>query len=241
MKRTERRHLRENEIEKWTRQARELFEGRQHELRWTISAVLIIAVVAIGYVAWRERVQTRAHVMLADAIAVQDARIGPPPAPGTVSAAPYFPTEAERARAALAKFKATADAYSSTDAGIFARYQQASIALVLGNTADAEAAYRDVMSRAGNGIYGQMARLGLAQAQARAGQYDQAVDTFKELAQSKDGTLPVDGILMQLGQVYLDAGKRAEAQQTFNRLVEEFPDSPFNADAKRELEGLKKT
>src|ERR1700687_3565484 len=104
MKRTERRHLKENEIEKWTRQARELFEGRQHEMRWTISAVLIIAVVAIGYVAWRERVQTRPRVVPADAIAVQAPRIAPPPAPGTVSAAPYFPTEAERARAALAKF-----------------------------------------------------------------------------------------------------------------------------------------
>ena len=28
---------------------------------------------------------------------------------------------------------------------------------------------------------------------------------------------------MQLGRTYLDAGKRADAQQTFNRLVEEYP------------------
>ena len=33
---------------------------------------------------------------------------------------------------------------------------------------------------------------------------------------------------MQLGRTYLDAGKRTEAQQTFNRLVDEYPDSPFN-------------
>jgi outer membrane protein assembly factor BamD (BamD/ComL family) len=46
---------------------------------------------------------------------------------------------------------------------------------------------------------------------------------------------------MRLGRAYLEAGKRSDAQQTFNRLVEEFPDSPFNADAKRELENLKKT
>ena len=50
---------------------------------------------------------------------------------------------------------------------------------------------------------------------------------FKELAQRKDGPLPVDGILMQLGRTYLDAGKRTDAQQTFTRLVEEFPESPF--------------
>jgi outer membrane protein assembly factor BamD (BamD/ComL family) len=46
---------------------------------------------------------------------------------------------------------------------------------------------------------------------------------------------------MELGRVYRDAGRAGEAQQTFNRLLEEFPESPFNADAKRELEALKKT
>ena len=57
----------------------------------------------------------------------------------------------------------------------------------------------------------------------------------------KDGPLPVDGILMQLGRTYLVAGKRADAQQTFNRLVEEFPESPYTSDARRELENLRKT
>ena len=63
----------------------------------------------------------------------------------------------------------------------------------------------------------------------KSGQYDQAINTYKELAQRKDGPLPIDGILMQLGLTYRDAGKPADAQQTFNRLVEEFPDSPFSA------------
>jgi outer membrane protein assembly factor BamD (BamD/ComL family) len=61
------------------------------------------------------------------------------------------------------------------------------------------------------------------------------------LSQRKDGPLPVDGILMQLGKTYLEAGKRADAQQTFNRIVDEYPESPFSTDAKREIETLKKT
>jgi TolA-binding protein len=86
-----------------------------------------------------------------------------------------------------------------------------------------------------------MARLGLAEVQALAGQYDQAINTFKEMAQRKDGPLPIDGILMQLGRTYREAGKRADAQQTFNRIVQEFPESPFNQEAKRELDTLNKT
>jgi outer membrane protein assembly factor BamD (BamD/ComL family) len=61
------------------------------------------------------------------------------------------------------------------------------------------------------------------------------------MAQRKDGPLPIDGILMQLGRTYREAGKRADAQQTFNRIVQEFPESPFNQEAKRELDTLNKT
>src|SRR5438128_811158 len=242
MKRTERHHLKENELEKFARRAREAFETRRRETMAAVVALLVIGVVAIGYWAYRERVQTRAHALLAAALAVQEARVGPPAAPGAGAAStPSFATERERSLAALTKFKAAADAHPSTDAGIFARYMQATTSMALGNAADAVRAYQQVIDRAGDGIYGQMARLGLAEAQARAGQYDQAINTFKELAQRKDGPLPIDGILMQLGRTYRDAGKREDAQQTFNRLVEEFPQSPFAGDAKRELDGLKKT
>ena len=186
--------------------------------------------------------QARAHALLASAVAVQETRVGPPAAPGLSGGtpSPSFATERDRSLAALAKFKAAADAYPTTDAGIFARYMEATTSMALGNAADAAREYQQVIDRAGSGIYGQMARLGLAEAQARAGQYDQAINAFKDLAQRKDGPLPIDGILMQLGRTYRDAGKRDDAQQTFNRLVEEYPQSPFAGDAKRELDSLKK-
>jgi TolA-binding protein len=241
MKRTERQHLKENELRAFARQARDTIDARRRETTGIIVIAVIVGALAIGYFAWRERVQTKAHALLAQAIAVADARVGPPPAPGTPAGGLYFPTERERAQAALTKFKIAADAYPSTDAGIYARYQQGATSLALGDPSGAAAAYQQVIEKAGDGFYGQMARLALAEAQARAGQFDQAINTFKELAQRKDGPLPVDGILMQLGRTYLEAGKRADAQQTFNRLLEEYPESPFTGDARKELETLKKT
>ena len=144
-------------------------------------------------------------------------------------------------QAAVTKFKAAADAYPSTDAGIYARYQEAVDQAALGNVAAATAAYQEIVRREGDSLYGQMGRLGLAEVQALAGQYDPAITTFKEMALRKDGALPVDGILMELGRAYREAGKRADAQQTFNRIVQEFPESPFSQDAKRELDTLNKT
>jgi TolA-binding protein len=239
MKRVERRHLKENELQTLARQARDVYEQRRRETTMLVSVIAVVGAIAIGYIAWRERVQNKAHTLLAEAIVVLEAPISPPPAPGQPQQGLRFATERERAQSALTKLKVAADAYPSTDAGLYARYQEGVTYMALGNPTQASATYQQVIDRDGNGIYGQMARLGLAEAQARSGQYDQAIKTFQELSQRKDGPLPVDGILMQLGRAYRDAGKRTEAQQTFNRIVEEFPESPYNSDAKRELDTLK--
>lgn len=238
MKRAERQRLKQNDLGALTHQVQDLFTERKRDLFWLAMAVVVVGAAAIGYWAWHEREQRRAHALLAAAMVVQETRIGPPAAPGT--AGQTFPTERERDQAAVVKFKAAADAYPSTDAGIFARYQEASTQMALGNPTEAVKTYQLVIDRAGSGLYGQTARLGLAEAQARSGQFEQAITGYKELAQRKDGGLPIDGILMQLGRAYRDAGRAGDARQTFNRLIEEFPDSPFSADAKRELDALKK-
>jgi TolA-binding protein len=237
MKRAERHHLKQNELERLTIQARKALTERTPATTVVLVALLVVAVAGIGYYAWRASVQSRAQALLAEAVATNEAPIT---TLGSTAAAGSYANERARLQAAVTKFKATADAYPSTDAGKYARYEEAVGQVALGNLAGATSTYQELIRTAGDGIYGQMARLGLAEAQARAGQYDQAINTYKEMAQLKDGPLPIDGILMQLGRTYRDAGKRADAQQTFNRLVEEFPESPFSADAKRELDTLNK-
>ena len=239
MKRTERHHLKHNELATLASTARGLVEERGRDVLVAVVVGVVVLVAAGGWFGWRQYVSSRAHALLAEAVVVDSATVGPPRTPDSKEL--RFPTEHEKLQAAQTKFKAVADAYPSTDAGIFARYREAGLLLGMGNTDGAAKAYQDVVSRSGKDVYGQMARLGLAETQTRAGQFDPAIATFKELSDNKDALLPVDGILMQLGRAYLDAGKRTEAQQTFNRIVSEFPDSVFNADAKRQLENIKKS
>jgi TolA-binding protein len=238
MKRAERHHLKENELQRMALLGRRLYVERKRETTSIMVGVVAIAVIAGGYFLWHEHLQSRAHDLLAEAIVVQDARVT---APGTPAAAGTYPTERARMQAAVTKFKAAADAYPATDAGTYARYHEAVDQVALGNITGATAAYQEIVRREGDAVYGQMARLGLAETEALAGQFDQAITTFKEMALRKDGALPIDGILMELGRAYREAGKRADAQQTFNRIVQEFPESPFNQEAKRELDTLNKT
>jgi len=241
MKRAERHHLKENEFASLALSVKEAFVTRRVQSIGTLVAVVAVLGALVGYVAWRGRIQARADTLLAEALSLEEARVGPPPLPGTPSTGLSFATERERQQAMQSKFKAVADEFPSTAAGIFARYREGASLVALGSPAEAVKAYQQAVDRGGDSLYGQMARLGLAEAQARAGEYDRAIETFQGLTQGAEGPLPLDGLLMQLGRTYLEAGKPAEAQQTFNRIVEEFPNSPFSGEARRQLDSLNET
>ena len=88
MKRTERHHLKENEIQILARQVRQTLELRRREVTAATIIAAVVAAAAAGYFAWRHRVEGKAHALLADALAVQEARIIPAgPATGTAAAA----------------------------------------------------------------------------------------------------------------------------------------------------------
>ncbi len=249
MKRTERHQLKENEVALAVARAKEAFEI--HKQEYTLAAIGIVVILAAigGYFYWRQSVDTSSRAMLADAMAAAEAPVvppAPPPAPDAKSPTPptppppgSFPTEKARLEAALAKFTAVADAYPKLPAGIAARYEAAATLAALGRTAEASQRYQEVIDRAPATIYADTARLGLGEAQLRAGQYDAAVATFKSVAAFKDGKLPIDGVLMQLGRAYALAGKAADARQTFQRIVDEFPQSSYAALARKELDAAK--
>src|SRR5262245_56816936 len=144
MKRKERHHLKENELQRIALQARDVFKARRREMSNLLIGGLVVVVAGAGYFLWREHVQARAHALLADALAVQSARVAAAGTPATVGT---YPTDRARLEAAAAKFKAAADAYPSTDAGIFARYQEAANQFALGNMSIAVAGYQEVLRR----------------------------------------------------------------------------------------------
>ncbi|HEY3381372.1 MAG TPA: tetratricopeptide repeat protein [Vicinamibacterales bacterium] len=223
---------------------RETFEIYRKPIIAGVVAVVVVVAAVIGVLAWRSEADSQARVGLADAMAVERAQVAPALAPGATTPPPpapagSFPNEKARNEAALAKFMAVATQYPSADAGITARYHAAALLTLLGRQSDALQRYQEVIDRAGSSLYGEMARLGIADVQVAAGQWDKAIATYKEMSARKDGKLPVDGILMQLGRAYGAAGKPVDAKQTFKRIADEFPQSPYAADAKREMDAIK--
>jgi TolA-binding protein len=81
-----------------------------------------------------------------------------------------------------------------------------------------------------------MAQLGRAQSLAATGRYDEAIQIYRGLTEANDPHLPADGLLMHLGQTYLQAGRTAEAAETFNRLADQFPQSLYASEARERAE-----
>lgn len=242
MKRAERHHLKDNELVRLAGGARHLAETKGRQLGALALAVVVVLIAVMGYVAWQNRAEGRAGARLAEATILDDARVGPPPDEGgPATEGPSFNTAREKAQAQLTKFKVAADEFPSTDAGAFARYREGAVRMDLGMPKEAAEAFQQVIDQSRNDLYTRMARMALAEAQTRSGQFDQAIATYTELAQRKDDALPVDGVLIQLARTYREAGKRTEAEQTLNRIIVEFPGSPFSDEARRELDALRRS
>jgi TolA-binding protein len=246
MKSTERHKLKENEFARSIAQARDALGNRGRDITTAVVIVVIALGVIGGYSWWRQSRNTKANTLLAEALAIFEAPVVAPAAPAPGSPVPVqqqgtYSTEQAKLDAALPKFMETANAYPNTDAGIAARYHAAGVLSILGRFGEAEQRYQEVLDKAGRGsIYGRMARLGQAEAQIAQGKFDTAIATYRELSTDSNAQLPLDGLLMHLGRAYVKAGKKEDAVRAFNRVVEEFPQSVYVADARREMAEAKK-
>ena len=246
MKSTERHKLKENEFARTVTHAREVVEARKRDIGLMATVVAILLAAVAGYLWWQQNRNSTAAEGLAAAMAIHEAPVVPIPAPAPGSPPPVqqpgtYPTERAKLEAALPKFVEAADRYPSTDAGIAARYQAASILAVLGRYPEAEQRYQEVFDKAGNTIYRRTARLGLADVQVAQGKYDSAINIYTEMSRETNSQIPIDSVLMQLGRAYARAGRKEEAAGAFNRIVNEFPESFYTADARRELDLVKKS
>lgn len=245
MKRSERHHLKENEVALWVAQTREQFETHRSRIVGIALLIVLVAAALGGYFWWARSTDKRSRAMLVEAMTIEEAQVQPPQSPAAgqpanANQAPTpgaFPSEQAKLTEALRKYMAVAEAYPSTKAGIAARYHAASCLAALGRTKEAIDRYREVVERAGNDVYGDMARLGLADAQVQARQFDAAIAAYRELTTKEN--LPTDAVLMQLGRAYSQAGRKAEARQSFQRILDEFPQSQYAQVAKRELDAVK--
>jgi predicted negative regulator of RcsB-dependent stress response len=246
MNKAEREQLKHNEAADALVAASSFASQHGRTVVLAIVGVLLVAGTVFGYRAFKARTEERAAAQLATAVEILNAPVTPlavPATPGASTPTPAagsYATETARADAALKQLLTTADNFARTDSGLRARYYAASLYAETNRPREAGDAYQKVRDDAGaSTLLGRMAALGLASMQVRQKQFDPAIRTLQELSQRRDGPLPVDAILVQLADAYQQAGRAAEATQTLQRVIDEFPQGPYAADARQRVEALR--
>ncbi|HXG54771.1 MAG TPA: tetratricopeptide repeat protein [Vicinamibacterales bacterium] len=246
MKSTERHKLKENEFASSVSRARSVIDTRRGDISRIVIVGMVIAAVIGGYSVWRQSRHAKASAAMAAGLAIYEAPVmaaPAAPAPGSpmpVQQAGTYATEQAKFEAALPRLLEAANQYPNTDAGIVARYYAASALASLGRYPEAEQRFQEVVDKAGSGIYARTGKLGVADAQVAQGKFDNAITIYREMSADSSSAVPLDGVLMELGRTYLRAGRKDEAARTFSRIVDEFPQSAYVADAKRELAEARK-
>jgi TolA-binding protein len=207
-------------------------EHRQTVVKNGAIALAVIVVLVVGAVIYNSR-SDAASVAFGDAMQVYQtplAQAGQEVPPGMKT----FPSTAERAKAANAKFVEVANKYGMTASGKNALYFAGLTEIDAGQTQQAE----DSLKKVANGWDGELAALAkfaLAQLYRNAGRYDEAAGLYQELMKKPTTTVPAGQAQLALADMYQVEGKTDLAKKELADLKDKDPKGPAGAAAAQKL------
>ena len=140
--------------------------------------------------------------------------------------------------AAETDFQQVVQSYGRSDQADMARLYLARIALSRGQVDEARSAFVELSQKHGNDVIGRLATLELVDLRLASGQVAEVANELEAMVVTRDSGLPQDVALYKLGEVYVTSGEPERARSYFERLVEEFPESPYVMNARLRLNEL---
>ncbi|MEP6768446.1 MAG: tetratricopeptide repeat protein [Acidobacteriota bacterium] len=202
-----------------------------HHRRGVVEGAAIfggVVLLAAAFVTYRSYRENEAGRELSAGLAALEAPLAGQPA--ATGAARTFATAAERDREADDHLKRAAKS-TGTSAG-----RAAGVILAARDPKSADAVDRlSRAARSGKGEVAAAAELDQARLLAAAGKTTEAIDRLKRAIESSDSAAPKDAMMFTLAEIYEKAGSAADARATYQRLVSDYPNSPYRADARQKL------
>ena len=201
----------------------------------TIIVSLVIAIVLVygGWKLYSDRQTLHASAALDDAMKVYNAPVRSATTP-VETTEPSYSDSQTRAQAAMTKFEATANQYPSTNPGRLARYYQALTLLDLEKQNQALEALKKVVGGSDKELSA-MAQYQMATIYARSGKTDDAIKTYRAVADAKSVLVPRPLVLLELADL-LRQTNPGEATTLYQQIKKEYPSSAISERADRGLD-----
>ncbi|HEY6268309.1 MAG TPA: tetratricopeptide repeat protein [Candidatus Acidoferrum sp.] len=206
--------------------------------QFTLIVVIVALVVALGYGGWRfhiDRQTVEASTAFDTGMKAYQGRIAQAPDPNEPNE-PVYSDEPTRVQDALQKFTKVADKYPSTNPGKLARYYAA---LCLEDLERHNQALEELKRISGisDKELAAMAQYQMATIYARTGKPDDAIKTYRALADKQSALVPRPLVLLELAGL-LRTSNPKEAASIYEKIKKDFPDTPISDQADRGLDTL---
>jgi TolA-binding protein len=232
LKKELRKSIKEDEFVSGMTRGMELLEAHKDEVRVTVIALVVVAVLAGGLAYFKAARAREARLAFADALVVFETPVAgavPGPPRGTT-----FATAEEKFKKAAAAFDGIARRYPGEAVTPRARYLAALSRIEMGDDAEAQKELQAVAAdRASGDLVRSLAEVAQADLLRRRGKLDQAEDAYRRLAADASLAVPRDYPLWSLAQCLEESGHPQEAAEEYRRLRDEFPGSGWAQEAAR--------
>jgi TolA-binding protein len=200
----------------------DLIVARKKELTIAVAGLAVLVLAVLGWGFYSSRRNANAQTQLSKAISIY-------------SDTANIKTDKERYEKTIAEAQKTYDQYSSLNAGKIALYYVALSQEGLGDTAKATQNLQQVVQEGDDSVKA-VAQFALAEIYKKHGETQKAIDTFKQLYDS--GGYSRAAVAYELANLHEANKQLDQAKDYYQKLVTEFPDSPFRSNADEALKRL---
>ena len=195
--------------------------NRKKEIFTALGIAAVVALAVLGWVLYSANRNANAQAQLSTAINFyNDTNIA---------------TDKERFEKTLAEAQKTYDTYSSTSIGPIAKYYVGMSKEGLGDTAGAVQDLQEVIS-SGDEAVRSVAQFAVGAIYKKSGDYPKAIEVYKELYDS--GGSSKSAITLELAELHEANKQLDQAKDYYQKVISDFPDSPFRTRADQALKRL---
>ena len=228
-KKITRKQLKRNELAETMGRTVDYVSHHRRGVTEGIVAAAVVAALVAGFFLFRAYRENQAGRELSAGLAALDTPLAGQPA--AVGAAKTFPNADDRDKEAVTHLARAAD-HPGTAAGRAANL----ILAARGKTSNAADVFARV-AREGKAEVAASAELDAARLLASQGKKNEAIDRLKRAIESPSSPAPKDSLLFALGEIYEESGSASDARATFQRLITDYPNSPYRNDARQKIPG----
>ena len=231
--------IREDEVLHYINQTLGWVIANFRKLLAGVAALVVLVLLVVFWGHLQDKKNDAASKALGDAIRIVQAPILEVGATPDDADTPSFPDEASRGSKAKTLLEVVRNDYSGTGPAYAAAVHLGRLELEAGNPEGARTLWNEYLKNSDDDMVAISVKVGLLTLDRDAGNGDAVLTELQGELENSRALLPRDIALYQLGLTFEELDRADEALETFRRLGDEHPESPFarRAQAKiRELE-----